>query len=170
MQPHSVVFSDYRIRMPHRDTRITLWENVLALMHREFGEENVTGFARWAKIGVGSVQRIREQKTSVGLEIIEKIARKAKLDPWQMLVPDLDVTNAPVLAKDADKARILIDNLRSSRDALTRLLPPDTEPGRLDGPNIVVLPGAAVPPTNPGLQRTSTQKRKPHHPKKKESK
>lgn len=121
-----------------------LWDNVLALMTREFGEENVTKFAAWAKIGVGSVLRIREQKTSIGLDIIEKIAKRAGVTPWQMLVPGLDARNPPMLAKDADGIRALVANINTSREAISGMLREsgNSESGELDAlpPNVTQIP------------------------------
>lgn len=96
-----------------------LWDNVLALMLKRWGRENLTGFAAWAEIGVGSVQRIRERETSVGLDIIEKIARKARVDPWQLLVPGLDASNPPMLAEDSARVRELVQRINQSQEALS---------------------------------------------------
>lgn len=131
--------------MPQTSKRV-LWENVLALMTREFGEENVTKFAAWAKIGVGSVLRIREQKTSIGLDIIEKIAKRAGVVSWQLLVPGLDSANPPMLEKDAKGIRELVNNITTSKEALSGMLRKsgNTEHGELEeeapASNVTALP------------------------------
>lgn len=143
-QPQSVGFHDYRLSMPPVTSKNVLWQNVLALMVREFGKENVTKFAAWAKIGVGSVLRIREQETSVGLDILEKIAKKSGVKPWQLLVPDLDVANPPMLAKDAEGIRALVANINASQEALSGMLRigGNTHPADLEPSNVIEMPEA----------------------------
>lgn len=86
--------TDYRIRMD-RDSKKVLWENVSALMKREFGKENLTALAKKAGFGPGTSTRLKEQTTSVGLEVIEQLAVAFKVQPWHLLVPDLDIENLP---------------------------------------------------------------------------
>ncbi len=155
MQPHTVGKYNYRIPMKEDPKRV-LWQNVLALMHREFGKVNVTQFAAWAKIGVGSVLRMREQQTSVGLDIVEKIAKKAGVEPWMLLVPGLDTGNPPMLAKDAEGIRVLVSNINKSQEALSGLLRVggNTEQGGLDElpPNVRALPDPHPPrPKSSGI-------------------
>ena len=65
----------------------TLWANVRALMLERWGEENLNRLAREAKIGPGSAQRIKEGQTSVGLDVVEKVARALKVEPHLILFP-----------------------------------------------------------------------------------
>lgn len=135
--------------MPPVTSKNVLWQNVLALMKQEFGEENVSKFAAWAKVGVGSVLRIREQKTSIGLDIVERIAKRAQIQPWQLLVPGLDVANPPMLAKDAERMRELVANINASQEALSGMLRKsgNTEHGSLDElpANVTAIPGEPRP-------------------------
>ena len=68
----------------------TLWANVRALMLARYGRENINRLARDAKIGPASVQRIKDAETSVGIDVIEKIAKWGKLEPWQLLAPGMN--------------------------------------------------------------------------------
>lgn len=70
-------------------TKRALWANVLALMERAYGGENLTRLARDSGIGPGSTTRIKEQRTSVGIDVLEKIAGAFGVRPWQLLTPDL---------------------------------------------------------------------------------
>lgn len=101
------------------NSKKVLWENVSALMQRKYGKENVNGFATYVGIGVGSVLRIREMETSVGVEIIDKIAKKFGLEPWHMLVPDLVVNNPPMLSTDAAEMKELLGNIKKSVQAMS---------------------------------------------------
>lgn len=71
------------------DTNVkkTLWENVKALMILKYGEENLNQLARDAGIGPGSASRIKEAKTSVGIDIVERIAKVFKVPTYLLLCP-----------------------------------------------------------------------------------
>lgn len=83
--------------MSQIDTNATLWQNVQALMMKSWGEVNLNRLARECKIGPATVVRIKEQKTSVGLEVLDKIADHFHLAVWQLLVPGLEPGNPPTL-------------------------------------------------------------------------
>lgn len=74
-------------------------------MTHRWGGENLTRLSREAQIGPGSCSRIKAQQTSVGLEIIDKIARLFSLDTWQLFVPGLDPKSPPVLAPMSEAER-----------------------------------------------------------------
>ncbi len=83
--------------MPHRDTKAVLWRNVTALMVHHWGKENLSQLSRKAKIGLASCTRMKEQKTSVGLDILDAVASAFGLQAWHLLTPDLDPKNPPVI-------------------------------------------------------------------------
>lgn len=74
-----------------------LWANVLALMTHHYGKEHLSNLAKKAKIGLATIGRIKKQETSVGVEVIDKIARAYDLQAWQLLTPGFDPANPPVL-------------------------------------------------------------------------
>ncbi len=94
------------------DSRRVLWANLRALMEHRWGGENLTRLSREADIGPGSCSRIKAQQTSVGLEIVDKIASLFSLQTWQLFVPNLDPRSPPVLAPMSD----------AERDFYTRML------------------------------------------------
>ena len=98
-QPNSDCNIEYRIRM-NRDSKQVLWENVSALMKRDFGKENLTAFAKKAGIGPGTATRIKEQTTSVGLDVLDVVAKSFRVKPWHLLLPRLDVANPPLHAEE----------------------------------------------------------------------
>jgi hypothetical protein len=85
--------------MPAPDSKATLWQAILSLMQRNYGEENLLRLSKEAKIGLGSTSRLKAQETSVGVDLIDKVAGRFKLEPWQLLVPGFDAENPPELAK-----------------------------------------------------------------------
>lgn len=74
-----------------------LWQNVASLMKHKYGKENLTRLANDSGCGPGTVSRIKAQQTSVGLDVLEKVAGVFDLQPWHLLTPDLDPENPPVI-------------------------------------------------------------------------
>lgn len=96
------------------DSNATLWHNVLALMDLKFKKENMQGFAKHCGIGIATVQRIKAQRTSVGIEVIDKIAEAFDLAAWQLLVPGFDPKNPPALQPVSAKERKLYEMIMKS--------------------------------------------------------
>lgn len=99
--------------MPKTEPKTILWENVAALMAHHWGGENLTRLSREAKIGPGTCTRIKEQQTSVGLDVLAKVAGAFQLQAWHLLTPNLDPTNPPVIYLSRREAD-LYDRLRTS--------------------------------------------------------
>lgn len=99
--------------MSQIDTNATLWQNVSALMVSRWGAINITRLARECKIGPATVDRIKKQQTSVGLEPLEKIAEHFNLAVWQLLVPGLDPENPPALQPVSPAERKLYEQFRT---------------------------------------------------------
>lgn len=87
--PHSEYRHAYADRMADRGIKVILWANVRALMAKRYGEENINRLAREAKLGPATVQRIKDSQTSVGIEVLEKIAKVFGVEPWQLIAPGL---------------------------------------------------------------------------------
>ena len=61
--------------MQNTDYKAILWANVSALMVAKYGKENLTRLANDSGAGPGTMTRIKEMKTSVGMDVLEKIAK-----------------------------------------------------------------------------------------------
>jgi hypothetical protein len=85
------------MEMHPTDAKQVLWANVSALMRHHWGAENLSRLSREAGIALASCTRIKEQQTSIGIEVVGRIADAFHLQPWHMLVPGLDPANPPVL-------------------------------------------------------------------------
>jgi hypothetical protein len=94
------------------DSKRVLWKSVSALMLKHYGGENLSRLARDCKIGPGTVSRMKEAETSVGLEIIDKIAKHFQLQSWELLVPTFDPANRPTLQPVSEQERRLYERLR----------------------------------------------------------
>lgn len=88
--------TDYGESMTPIDTKSTLWRNLSALMRHHWGKENLARLSREARIGLASCTRLKEQQTSIGLELLESVAQAFGLQAWQLLIPNLDPSNPPV--------------------------------------------------------------------------
>ena len=66
-------------------------------MTKRYGRENLTRLASDVKIGPGTCSRLKAQETSVGLEVIDKLATFFDVYPWELLVPTFDPDNRPTL-------------------------------------------------------------------------
>ncbi len=115
---------------PKTASNAVLWANVRALMVNRWGKENLTQLALAAKIGPGSATRIKEQKTSVGLDVLEKVAKAFGLQPWQLLVPNLSPELPPVLRVNTQSERSMYASIERARAELDSLLA-NSSPGEL---------------------------------------
>lgn len=59
-------------------------------MNTLYGKENLTRLIDEAEVGPGTITRIKNQETSVGIDVLEKVAGALKVEPWQLLHPNLD--------------------------------------------------------------------------------
>lgn len=79
------------------DPKKILWDNVRLLMVQKYGEENLWKAAHEAKVGPATMGRIKEMRTSTGIDTLEKLAALFKVEPWQLLVPGIDTQEMLVL-------------------------------------------------------------------------
>lgn len=99
----------------HKGLKEVLWENVSALMKAKYGRENINRLARDAKIGVGSVQRIKDAEQSTGIELVEKIAKVFHIDAFQLLCANADQEQFRIICEAYnvadDKTRALFSGI-----------------------------------------------------------
>lgn len=121
-QPPSVVNLAQSTAVSRIDPKSVLWENLRALMDHHWGRENLTRLAREAKTGPGTATRIKEMQTSVGLDVVDRMAEVFDLEMWQMLTPGLDPKNPPATQPISQAERQLYENLMQSIKQI-KLLP-----------------------------------------------
>lgn len=103
------------------DIKRVLWENVAGLMRKRWQGENLTRLARESGCGPGTATRLKECQTSVGVDVLEKIAGVFDLEPWQLLVPGLDPAQPPTLQPFSDEERALYERLVADVNRLAQL-------------------------------------------------
>jgi transcriptional regulator with XRE-family HTH domain len=86
-----LLHGDSKTDRPSEELRNTLWLNVQALMVAKYSAENLTRLAFDAGVGLGTATRIKQASTSVGLDVIAKIATVFGVAPWQLLAPGLGI-------------------------------------------------------------------------------
>lgn len=104
--------------MSSPDSRQVLWSNVAALMTHRWGEENLNRLAREAGIGLGTAARLKAQATSVGLELVDRLALCFHVEPWQLLVPGASASNPPVLLPVSEAERRFYERVKAAADLL----------------------------------------------------
>jgi hypothetical protein len=83
-------------------------------MEYHWGKENLSRLARDADIGPGTATRLKQQQTSVGVDIVERIADLFGLQTWQLLVPTFDPTNPPTLMPMSEAERAFYQRVISA--------------------------------------------------------
>jgi hypothetical protein len=96
-QPNMEALSLYRSRMSDQDSRRELWASVSALMQARWGRENLTRLGREVVKSPANAKRLKDQKTSVGVEMLDRVANWAGLQAWQLLVPGFSAAQPPQL-------------------------------------------------------------------------
>ena len=75
--------------MRTKTSREVLWDNVHTLMVQHYGKENLTRLSREAHLGPATVSRIKEQQTSIGVDVLDSLAKLFNVQPWRLLCPSL---------------------------------------------------------------------------------
>lgn len=97
-QPHSVWEPFYRLPIMESDPKKFLWKNICSLMPGPGGKDpSIDDVTKKTKVGRGTIQRIKEGNTSCGLDVVTKLATAFGIDPWQLLVPNIDPNRLPRL-------------------------------------------------------------------------
>jgi hypothetical protein len=114
--PHLVEQAVYDLLMPGIEPKRLLWDNVSRLMTHHWGGENLTRLSREADIGPGTCTRMKNQETSIGIDILAKVASVFGLQAWHLLTPDLDPRNPPVVHLNRSE-REMYERLRQAARA-----------------------------------------------------
>lgn len=74
--------------MNNSTARCTLWGRIHALMIERWGSENQNRLAREACVGVATIARMKASDTSIGLDVLDKVARALGVEAWQLICPE----------------------------------------------------------------------------------
>ncbi len=67
-----------------------------------------------------SIQRILDLEQTPTLDVVSKIANAFDLEPWQMLIDDLDPSNPPITKSVDERQRALFERFRHAAEELAR--------------------------------------------------
>lgn len=106
--------------------RAVLAANLRALMSRQQPEMTEHELARLAKrhggeLSQSTVHRMLHGQTSCGVDHLATLAMVFELEPWQLLVQDLDPGDPPVLASVSKRLEAFQATLRQQSDEIATL-------------------------------------------------
>lgn len=112
--PCTISGGAYPPAMSAIDSRRVLWTNLSALMLKHWGRENLTRLASEAGVGPATAQRLKGQQTSVGVEVLDKIADVFGVHTWQLFVPGMDPEKLPTLLPASQAEREFYERMVSA--------------------------------------------------------
>lgn len=136
-QPHAVRDWFYRLRMASLKEIVAA--NVRRLLRLEEGE---SGVSKLIRLGVanGTAQRVLGGTTAIGVDVLDSLARKLHVEPWQLLVENLDPDRMPTLRADT---AFQWPFRQVDFDAISGLV--GTKAADVERGLVLVLAGAGVP-------------------------
>ena len=92
-----------------RDAKDVLAANLKALMASREDRQTLTKITAAGGGSNGTLDRIRRGVGSTSLAHLQQLAASFGLEPWQLLVPQLDPENLPELALSQEQRRAIAD-------------------------------------------------------------
>ena len=83
--------------MSSHNSKPVLRATVRKLMPRHYGIVNLNRLARECKFTLSTAARIKAQETSIGLEVVDRLADYFRIEPGQLLMNDFDPEQAATL-------------------------------------------------------------------------
>ena len=101
-------------------------------LRRAIGKTPVLAWAGARKLEQPTIRRILIGETSPTEQMLAKIAGAMGLEPWQLMVPGLNVRNPPVLREACEAERHLYERINKAIEELGELKEQfNTIPGQL---------------------------------------
>lgn len=84
--------------MTAQDPKTYLWATLCRLAGEPVETAGIDQIHRKVKkaVGRGTIQRIKEGETSVGIDALMKLASAFGLEVWQLLVPGIEISHLPL--------------------------------------------------------------------------
>lgn len=95
-------------------SRQILATSLKALLRSGLGPANQSELKRKSGVAQSTIGRILQCETAATIETLEQIAGVYGLQAWQLLVPDMEPSNPPVLAVASPKERELYQRLKDA--------------------------------------------------------
>lgn len=87
-------------------------------MHADKAIRSQNALAQHARVPQSTIGRLLRGEQSPTLDMVERLAQAFDLEPWQMLVPELDATNPPITKQIDDQQRQLWEKFRHAAQEL----------------------------------------------------
>lgn len=101
-----------------RNSKAILAKNLAVLMSKHGWKQDVVAKKTRGKMDQTTVGRIKAAKVSTSTEKIDALAAVFEIEPWMLLVPDLDPANLPVLRDATSQERELWKKIEDSAKLL----------------------------------------------------
>lgn len=79
------------------DLKVVIRDNVRRLLGLAPAEKGVAQLMAKTGFKNGTAQRVLEAETSIGVDVLAKLAKGLNVQPWQLLIDDLQPDNLPTL-------------------------------------------------------------------------
>jgi transcriptional regulator with XRE-family HTH domain len=79
------------------DIKAVIRDNVRRLLGLDASDKGIAQLMRKTGFKNGTAQRVLQAETSIGVDLLTELARGLGVEPWQLLVRDLDPDNLPTL-------------------------------------------------------------------------
>jgi len=124
-QPPTVSWIRQNPPMPqtHNETRKVLADNLRRLLDSGSGPASQLAAKRKSGVAQATIGRILSGKSAATVKTIESIAHAYGLSAWQLLVPNLDPSNPPVLRAMSKEEQDMYDRLRQAAQDLAKYAP-----------------------------------------------
>jgi len=122
-QPQSVRFSvqNWGVDKQPPKPRDMLAQNLTALMAGKIDKESQSALKRRSGVAQSTIGRILKGQVNYRIETVAALAKAFNLEPWQLLVPNLDPGNLPILRAASAQEKALYERLRSTVEDLSKL-------------------------------------------------
>ena len=101
--------------------RAVLAINLKALMKIKGGPNSQSALGKKSGVAQATIGRILNEESAASIETVDDLARAYGLEGWQLLVPGMDPTNAPVLMAATPAEKALYDRLKAAVADIAKL-------------------------------------------------
>lgn len=148
--------------------KLLLADNLTRLMADSRDLKTIKQLSAASGVSTGTIDRLRKAEVAAGIDNLRLLADAFGLQAWQMLVPNLDTTNHPLLEAESLRLKQLYTTLKHSAEAIEGHLRGEgnTGSGNLDeNPENRKFPGSGLTGArmlpSPHARKSATPKQAP---------
>ena len=121
VKAHPHTFYPYPQSMAQRNLQAVVAENVKkARLSNKQTQPAVSeaALAKGKKLDQGTISRIERRALSPTVDVLEAVAAGLGINPWELLLPNFDPKNRPVLKEATEAERVLWKKIQDSAKEL----------------------------------------------------